>query len=289
MHEAFIEPLEFAFMQRAFIAAALAGVVCAVVGTFVVLKGLGFMGDAIAHSSLTGMAAAFALGGNVLWGALAWVVPASFGMTFLARRSRLVMDTSIGIIYAAGFSLGIIILSRVDNFTPDLFSFLFGNVLGASWGDVAAIGGVTAGVLALVFLLYKELLATSYDADLAEASGVPVKLVQYALPLFIGVTTVAALTSVGIVLVLALLVTPAATARILARRVPGIMAGAVAVALASVVGGLYLSFHLDLPSGPTIVLFSTGLFGVAFLVSLAEGVLWRRPSFVATAAPSNEA
>ena len=88
MHEAFVEPLEFAFMQRAFIAAALAGVVCAVVGTFVVLKGLGFMGDAIAHSSLTGMAAAFALGGNVLWGALAWVVPASFGMTFLARRSR---------------------------------------------------------------------------------------------------------------------------------------------------------------------------------------------------------
>ncbi|MCH8195354.1 MAG: metal ABC transporter permease [Chloroflexi bacterium] len=289
MHEAFIEPLEFAFMQRAFIAAALAGVVCAVVGTFVVLKGLGFMGDAIAHSSLTGMAAAFALGGNVLWGALAWVVPASFGMTFLARRSRLVMDTSIGIIYAAGFSLGIIILSRVDNFTPDLFSFLFGNVLGASWGDVAAIGGVTAGVLTLVFLLYKELLATSYDADLAEASGVPVKLVQYALPLFIGVTTVAALTSVGIVLVLALLVTPAATARILARRVPGIMAGAVVVALASVVGGLYLSFHLDLPSGPTIVLFSTGLFGVAFLVSLSEGVLWRRPRFVTTPARSNEA
>ncbi len=288
MHDAFIEPLGFAFMQRAFIAASLACVVCAVVGTYVVLKGLGFMGDAIAHSSLTGMGVAFLLGGNVLWGALAWVVPASLGMTFLARRGRLLMDTSIGVIYAAGFALGIIIVSRVSGYTPDLFSFLFGNVLGASWGDVAAIGGVAGAVLAVVFVLYKELLATSYDADLAAASGLPVRLIQYLLPLLIGVTTVAALTSVGIVLVLALLVTPAATARLLARRVPGIMAVAVAVALASVVGGLYLSFHLDLPSGPTIVLFATGLFGVALAASSVQDVLGRRRGLSPAAAPSTE-
>lgn len=276
MHDAFVEPLKFAFMQRAFIAAALAALVCAVVGTYVVLKGLGFMGDAIAHSSLAGLGAAFLLGGNVLWGALAWVFPASIATTLITRRARLLMDTSIGIIYAAGFSIGIIIVSRASNYSSDLFSFLFGNVLGASWEDIIAIGAVTAVVLTIVLALYKELLFASYDSTMAAAAGVPVRLIDYLVPVLIGVTTVAALVTVGIVLVLALLVTPAATGRLLARRLPGIMATAVVVALASVVAGLYLSFHLDLPSGPTIVLCSTGLFALALLFSPSRGLVWKR-------------
>ncbi len=276
MHDAFVEPLQYAFMQRALVVAALAGVVCAVVGTYVVLKGLGFMGDAIAHSSLTGMGAAFVMGGSVLGGALAWVFPASIAMTFLTRQTRLLMDTSIGIIYAAGFALGIIIVSRADGYAPDLFGFLFGNPLGASWTDVAAVGGVAGGVLAAVLLLYKELLFTAYDSTMAAVSGVPVRLVEYLLPLLVGVTTVAALTSVGIVLVLALLVTPAATARLLARRLPALMATAVAVALAAVVAGLYLSYHLNVPTGPTIVLSATALFILALILSPSQGLLWRR-------------
>lgn len=279
MIDAIVDPFQFAFMQRAFLAAALAAVVCAVVGTFVVLKGLAFMSDAVAHSSLTGIATAYVLGGSIFWGAFGWAVPASIAITYISRRANIRLDTSVGIIYAGGFSLGIIIASRVSNYTADLFSFLFGNVLAASWNDVALIGGVAAGVLLVVGLFYKELLFSSYDATVAAASGIPVGLMQYLLPLLVGITTVAALKTVGIVLVLALLVTPPATAGLLARRLPGIMAMSVVVALASTLGGLYLSFHQDLPSGPSIVLVASGLFVAALILSPSRGLVayWRRP------------
>ncbi|MCZ6535309.1 MAG: metal ABC transporter permease [Chloroflexi bacterium] len=278
MFDLLTEPLGFAFMQRAFLAASLAAVVCAAVGTFVVLKGLAFMGDAVAHSSLAGMALVYALGGSILLGALAWVVPASLVITYVSRRANVMLDTSIGIIYAGGFALGIIILSQVSNYTVDLFGFLFGNVLGATWGDIIIIGAVAAAVLLVMAILYKELIFTSYDSTMAEVSGVPVRLVQYLMPLLIGVTTVVALKTVGIVLVLALLVTPAATARLLVRRLPLMMATSVLVALAATVVGLYLSFHLDLASGPTIVLVATGIFALALVVSPSRGVVWRRRS-----------
>lgn len=273
------DPLEFAFMQRAFVAAALAGVVCAVVGVFVVLKGLAFMGDAVTHSSLTGIATAYLLGGSVFWGALGWALPASVAITYVSRRAHIKLDTSVGIIYAGGFALGIIIVSRATNYTADLFSFLFGNVLGTSWTDVLTIGLVAGAALLIVVLFYKELLFSSYDATMAAASGVPVRLMEYLLPVLVGVTTVAALKTVGIVLVLALLVTPAATASLLARRLPGIIATAVVLALVAVVTGLYLSFHLDLPSGPAIALVTTGLFLVAMVLSPSRGLVasLRRP------------
>ena len=278
MFDALTDPLQFAFMQRAFLAAGLAAIVCAVVGTFVVLKGLAFMGDAVAHSSLAGMAAAYVMGGSILWGALAWVIPASLVITYISRRANILLDTSIGIIYVGGFSLGVIIMGRASNYTVDLFSFLFGNVLGASWNEIIIIGTVTGVVLTLVLLLYKELLFTSYDASMAAVSGVPVRLVQYLIPLLIGVTTVVALKTVGIVLVLALLVIPAATARLLANRLPTIMATSVVAALATTIVGLYLSYHLDLASGPTIVLVATGLFVLVLIFSPSRGLTrhWRR-------------
>ena len=275
MIDVFTEPFQFAFMQRAFIAAGLAAVVCAVVGTFVVLKGLAFMGDAVAHSSLTGMATAYVLGGNILWGALAWVVPASIAITYISRRARIPLDTSIGIIYVGGFALGIIIVSRVSNYTTDLFTFLFGNVLASSWNDIVMMGAVTGAVLIVVFLFYKELLFTSYDASMAAVSGIPVRFLQYLIPLLVGITTVAALKTVGIVLVLALLVTPPATGSLLARRLPNIMAISVVIALAATLTGLYLSFYLDLVPGPTIVMVATGLFMLALLFSPSRGVAWR--------------
>ena len=278
MMDVFTDPFQYAFMQRAFVAAALAATVCAVVGTFVVLRGLAFMGDAVAHSSLTGIATAYVLGGSIFWGALSWAVPASIAITYISRRANIRLDTSVGIIYAGGFALGIIIASRVNNYSADLFSFLFGNVLGASWNEVILIGVVVGIVLLVVGLLYKELLFTSYDATMAAASGIPVRLMQYLLPLLVGITTVAALKTVGIVLVLALLVTPPATAGLLARRLPAIMATSVAVALATVVAGLYLSYHVDLPSGPSIVMVATGLFIVALLLSPSRGLLVRRRS-----------
>lgn len=263
-------------MQRAFLAAGFAAVVCALVGTFVVLKGLAFMGDAIAHSSLAGMSVAYFLGGNIFWGALGWAVPASLLITFISRKANLRLDASIGIIFASGFALGIILMSRVTGYAADLFGLLFGNVLGISWAEVALIGGIAAAVSLVVAAFYKELLFTSYDATMSAASGIPVRFMQYLLPVLVGVTTVASLKAVGIVLVLALLVTPSATAMLLARRMPSIMAYSVAVGLLATVLGLYLSFYADLPSGPSIVLVATGLFLLALLFSPIKGVLWRR-------------
>ena len=273
------EPLEFAFMQRAFLAAGLAAVVCAVVGTFVVLRGMAFMGDAVAHSSLAGMSVAYFFGGHVFWGALAWAVPASMLITFISGRANLRLDTSIGIIFAGGFALGIILMSQAGNYTADLFGLLFGNVLGVSWNEVALIGAIAGGVVLVVLAFYKELLFTSYDATMSAASGIPVRFVQYLLPVLLGVTTVATLKVVGIVLVLALLVTPPATATLLARRLPGIMGYSIVISLVSTVAGLYLSFHADLPSGPSIVMVATGLFLLALFFAPGKGLVWqwRRP------------
>ena len=273
------DPLGFAFMQRALLASGLAAIVCAVVGTFVVLKGLAFMGDAVAHSSLTGMAVAFLFGGNVFWGALAWAVPASLVITLISRKANLRLDTAIGIIFAGGFALGIILISRANNYTADLFGFLFGNVLGASWNEVALIGIIAGLVLLVLLVFYKELLFTSYDATVAAASGIPVRFIYYLLPVLVAVTTVASLKAVGIVLVLALLVTPAAAGNLLARRLPAIIATSVAVALLSTISGLYLSFYLDLPSGPSIVMVATGLFALALVFSPNNGIIkrWRNP------------
>lgn len=274
------DPLEFAFMQRALLAAGLAAIVCAVVGTFVVLKGMAFMGDAVAHSSLTGMSVAFIFGGNVFWGALAWAVPASLLITVISRRANLRLDTAIGIIFAGSFALGVILISRAANYTADLFGFLFGNVLGASWQEVALIGAIAVAVLLVLLAFYKELLFTSYDAVMAAASGIPVRFMQYLLPVLVAVTTVAAIKAVGIVLVLALLVTPAATGALLARRVPSIMAVSTITALASTLAGLYLSFYLDLPTGPSIVMTATALFALALALSPSKGLVkrWLRPA-----------
>jgi len=280
MIDTIMEPWEFVFMQRALLAATFAALVCSVVGVFVVLRGMAFMGDAVAHSSLAGMSVAYLFGGSIFWGAFAWALPASLAITFISRRANLRLDTAIGIIFASGFAVGIILMSQVNNYTADLFGLLFGNVLGVSWGEILLIGLVAGGVLVVVSAFYKELLFTAYDATMSAASGIPVRFIQYLLPVLVGVTTVASLKAVGIVLVLALLVTPAATAALVARRLPGIMAFSVLTGLISTVAGLYLSFHADLPTGPSIVVVASGLFLVAMIFSPSKGLFWQiwRPS-----------
>ena len=274
-------------MQRALLAASFAALVCSVVGVFVVLRGMAFMGDAVAHSSLAGMSVAYFFGGNIFWGAFAWALPASLAITFISHRANIRLDTAIGIIFASGFAVGIILMSRVSNYTADLFGLLFGNVLGVSWSEVALIGFVAGSVLLVIIALYKELLFTAYDATMSAASGIPVRFIQYLLPLLVGVTTVASLKAVGRVLVVALLVTPAATGALLARRLPGIMTYSVFTGLISTVGGLYLSFHAVLPTGPSIVVVATGSFLAAMLFSPGRGVVWQ--AWRATSLPPEEA
>ena len=268
--------MRFGFMQRALLISALAATACGVVGTFVVLRGMAFLGDAIAHSALTGMAAAFLLGANVFLGALLWAVPASLTISAVSRRAGVRIDAIIGVMFAGGFALGIILINSTENYSGDLFSILFGNVLGASWWDVLAGGVLAGGVLVTVRLLYKELVFTTYDAAVAQASGLPVRFLEYLLPLLVALTTVAALKTVGNVMVMSLLVVPAVTGTLLARRLHSIMAATVIVALIAVVIGLYASYYYDLPTGPAIVVTSVGLLLVTVAISPRRWTLLAR-------------
>ncbi len=276
MLDLIVEPLQYGFMQRALLVSALAAAACGVVGTFVVLRGMAFLGDAIAHSALTGMAAAFLMGANVFLGALIWAVPASLGISLVSRRAGIRLDAVIGVLFAGGFAMGIILINTTSNYAGDLLSILFGNVLGASWGDVLAVGALAGGVLLVVRLLYKELVFATYDPAVAEASGLPVRFLEYLLPLLVALTTVAALKTVGNVMVMSLLVVPAVTGSLLARRMASMMAATVAVALAAIVIGLYLSFHLNLPTGPAIVVVSVALLLITLAASPRRWTLLAR-------------
>ena len=276
MLDLIIEPMQYGFMQRALLVSALAATACGVVGTFVVLRGMAFLGDAIAHSALTGMAVAFLFGANIFLGALLWAVPASLGISLVSRRSGIRLDAVIGVLFAGGFACGVILINVSENYAGDLLSILFGNVLGASWGDVLAVGLLAGGVLLVVRLLYKELVFTTYDSAVAEASGLPVRFLEYLLPLLVALTTVAALKTVGNVMVMSLLVVPAVTGSLLARRMATMMVATVGVALAAIVIGLYLSFHFNLPTGPAIVVVSVALLLVTVVVSPKRWTLLAR-------------
>ena len=276
MFELIIEPMQYGFMQRALLVSALAATACGVVGTFVVLRGMAFLGDAIAHSALTGMAVAFLFGANIFLGALIWAIPASLGISAVSRRTGVRLDAIIGVLFAGGFAIGVILINVSANYAGDLLGILFGNVLGASWTDVLAVGLLAGAVVLVVRLLYKELVFTTYDAAVAEAAGIPVRFLEYLLPLLVALTTVAALKTVGNVMVMSMLVVPAVTGSLLARRLGSMMAATVAVALAAIVIGLYLSYHLNLPTGPAIVVVSVAQLLIVVAVSPRRWDLWAR-------------
>lgn len=261
------EPWTLEFMRRGLIAAVLVSVVAGVVGSFIVLKGMAFVGDALPHASFGGVAVAFALGANLHLGGAIAVLLAAVAIGFIARRGLVRHDTVVGILFVAGFALGILIVSRESGYTVDLFSFVFGNVLSVTWSDVwitAALGGI---ILILIALFYKELLFTACDPTMAAAAGVPVAMVEYGLLVLVGLTVVIALQVIGIVLVLAVLVVPPATAQLLTRSLPGMMAlGATIGALSSLIG-LYIAWYADVAASSAIVLTATGAFLGALLLN----------------------
>ena len=270
------EPWTFEFMRRALLAAIVVSAVAAVIGSFVILKGMAFIGDALPHASFGGVAVAFVLDANLyLGGAIAAVLTAIL-IGFVSRRGLIKYDTAIGILFVGAFAAGILIISRQSNYTPDLFSFVFGNVLGVSWSVVWTTTALSAVILLLVVLFYKEILFVAYDPSMAAASGLPVAAIQYGLLALIGVTTVIGLQTVGIVLVVALLVTPAATAQLLTRRLPPMMAVGALVGVLSSLVGLYIAYYADVAASAAIVLTATGFFALAFLFAPGRGLLWQR-------------
>jgi len=259
-----LDPLQHAFMQRGLLAAALVGIVCALIGTYVVLRGMAFFGDALAHAILPGVAIGYLVNqgaqGAVLWWGMGTSILTALGIGALSKAARLKEDTAIGVIFAGMFALGIAIISSTGSYAVDLTHFLFGNVLSVTRQDLIITGILTGVVTITVVAFYKEFMVLAFDSVLAVTLRLPNRLLEYVLLGLIAVTIVVALQTVGIALTVAMLVTPAATAYLVTRRLHWMMISATIFSVASGIVGLYLSYYLSIASGAAIVLTSTAFF-----------------------------
>jgi manganese/iron transport system permease protein len=271
-----LDPMGYGFMQRGLVAAILVGVVCAVMGAFVVLRGLAFIGDAVSHAAFPGLVVAYMLGIPLYIGAAVAAVGTALAIGAVARRGALRFDTAVGVLFAGTFAFGILLFSTIKGYVSDLFSYLLGNVLGITFTDIVQVAILGAIVLLIVAVLRKELLYSSFDPAGAAASGLPVQTLDYLLLGLVGVTIVVSIQAVGIIMVVAMLVTPAATGQLLVDRFWDLVRVAVAVSLVAAVSGLYLSFYFNVASGASIVLVETLLFGLALVLSPKSGWLGRR-------------
>src|SRR5215208_6298635 len=265
------DPLAFRFMQYGLVAALLVGVLCAVMGTFVVLKGLAFIGDAVSHATFPGLVIAYLVGAPLYIGGAIAAVLVSIAIGVVSRRGRLRFDTSVGVLFAGSFAFGILLFSTIKNYVADLIGYLIGNVLGIGIGDLAQLAILGAIVLAVVLFLRKELLFATFDPMGAAASGLPVAALEYLLLALLGVTIV------GIIMVVAMLVTPAATAQLIVVRFGQMMVVASVLAATAAVIGLYASFYLNVASGASIVLVETLFFVIALVFGPRTGLLSRTP------------
>jgi ABC-type Mn2+/Zn2+ transport system permease subunit len=270
------DPLRYDFVLRALAEVVVMGATCGAIGAYVIVRRLAFIGDAIAHAVLPGIVVAYLAGASLFVGALVSGLVTAIGIALVARRERVREDAAIGIFFSAAFALGVVLISTQRTYQGDLSAFLIGNLQGVSVTDVVVSAAVGLAVMAVLAALHKELVLVSFDRILASALGYPVLVLDGLLLVLLTVTIVVSIQAVGIILVLAMLVTPAATARLLVDRfVPMIVVGA---GFGAVVGvaGYYLSFHLGTASGGTIVLLATIVFLVAFVASPIHGLLGRR-------------
>ncbi len=274
MLELIFDPLAYPFMLRGIAAALMVGVVCALVGTYVVLRGMAFLGDALAHTILPGVAVGYIVGGGargpLFWWGLITAVLAALGIGAITKGARLKEDTAIGIIFAGMFALGVALISTMRSYAVDLAHFLFGDVLGVSSSDLWLTGLLSAAVALVIFLFYKEFLVLSFDPLLAATLRLPARWLENLLLVLIAITIVVSLQTVGVALMVAMLVTPAATAYLLTRRMWVMMLLAAIIASFSGVVGLYLSFYASVASGAAIVLVCTAVFGLVWSAQLVR-------------------
>lgn len=275
-----LSPLNYPFMVRGLIAAIMVGTVCATVGTYIVLRGMAFFGDALAHAILPGIAVGYLVSGGIrepiFWWGLVTAILTSLGIGAISRATKIKEDTAIGIIFAGMFALGIALISTVRSYTVDLTHFLFGDVLGVSSGDLALTGIFGGLVILTVLIFYKEFLVLSFDPVLAATLRLPDRFFEYLLLILVAVTIVVSLQTVGVALMVAMLVTPAATAFLLTRRLPVMMTLAAFIGSGSGVLGLYLSYYLNLASGAAIVLTCTGVFLLVWLGRTLKSIVQDR-------------
>ncbi len=263
-------PLQYSFMVRGITAAVLTGIVCAVVGVYVVIRGMAFFGDALAHSILPGVAVGYLVTGGarepLFWWGTGTAVIVSLAIGAISKGAKIKQDTAIGIIFAGMFALGIAIISTMKSYTVDLTHFLFGNVLGISGNQLLIIAIFSVLIILLVIAFYKEFLVLTFDPILATTLRIPVRFFEYLQLVLIALAISVSFQAVGVALMVAMLVTPAAAAYLLTKRLPIMMILAATIASLSGVAGLYLSYYINVASGPAIVLVATLIFVIAWVI-----------------------
>jgi manganese/iron transport system permease protein len=276
--ELLLEPLSYAFMLRGMLAVVMVGIVCATVGTFVVLRGMAFFGDALAHAILPGVAVGYLVSGGergpVFWWGLGTAMLTAVGIGAIGKGAKVKEDTAIGIIFAGMFALGIALISSVRSYAIDLAHFMFGDVLGVSAQDLWLTGILGAIVLLTIVALYKEFLVLAFDPILARTLRLPSGFLHYLLLILIALAIVVSLQTVGVALMVAMLVTPAATAYLLTQRLSTMMILSALIGALSGLVGLYLSYYVSIASGAAIVLVCTACFGLALALAPQRGLLW---------------
>lgn len=271
MIQNFIDGLmTYDFLQNALITSVIVGAVSGLIGSFIILRGMSLMGDAISHAVLPGVAVSYIVGANYMIGASLFGILAAALIGFVTQKSQLKNDTAIGIVFSSFFALGIILISFAQSST-DLYHILFGNVLAVRPSDLYTTAGVAIAVAVFIGLFYKELLVSSFDPVMAQAYGLKVQVIHYALMFFLTLVAVSSLQTVGTVLVVAMLVTPAATAYLITDRLVVMMFLSSGIGIVSAIIGLFFSYSYNLASGATIVLTTAVFFMIAFIFSPKQG------------------
>jgi ABC-type Mn2+/Zn2+ transport system permease subunit len=265
------DPWRLTFMQHAFIAIILVGIICGVIGSFVILRGLAFMGDALAHAIFPGVVIAYLFGGNFLIGALIAAIIISLGIGAVSQNTRLTNDTAIGVLFVGAFALGIALISAQKTYTRDLATFLIGSILGVSREDLLLTATFGAIVLGVLLIFRREFTVVAFDRVFAQANGINLWLFDQLFLLLLSLAIVISLQTVGNILVLAMLVTPAATARLLTDKLRVLATLSALIGALSGIAGLYLSYYLNVASGAAVVLIATALFLLAFLFAPRTG------------------
>jgi len=274
MAELLITPLSYEFMQRGLLAALLVGILCSIVGCYVVLRSMAFLGDALAHAVLPGVAVAYLLHGNLLLGAIIAAIIVALGISMFSRQGTIREDTAIGILFSAALSLGIVLISSIRTYALDLSHILFGNVLGVSPLDLWMTAFLGLMVLITIIIFFRPFMVVSFDPVLAFTLRMPVGLLRTMMLVLLALTIVISMQTVGVGLVAAMLVTPGATAYLLTRRLSMMMIISALFGAISSLIGLYISYYANVASGAAVVLTSTLFFLVAYLFSPQRGALW---------------
>ncbi|MDQ3194638.1 MAG: metal ABC transporter permease [Bacteroidota bacterium] len=277
LYKYILEPFQYEFIQRALIASLMVGISCGLIGTYIMLRRLSLIGDALAHAVLPGVVIGFMVAGkspfSLFAGALSAGILTSVLISFVERNSKIKEDTSIGIIFTGAFALGILLVSQLKQVHIDLSSYLFGDVLGVSDSDIIMSSIITVFIIVSVILFYKQLLVTSFDPTMAHIIGISTAVVHYFLMTLLSMSIVAGLQSVGVILIIAMLITPPATAFLITDKLKKLLLLSCMFGVLSSVIGLYLSYHLNFASGASIVLVSVFFFAMAFLFSPKEGII----------------